>query len=475
MGARGVGAERVRSLSLLLAFLVGGGIWLLPPPTGVDPKAWHLLAIFVATIVGIMVRPLPMSAVAVCGLAASVLSGTLKIEEALSGFANGVVWLVVFAFFVARGFMKTGLGRRIAYLFLAALGRRSLGLAYAFVGADLVMAPFIPSNTARGGGVIFPVLRSLAKTCGSEPHDGTARKLGAFLMVAAFQTTLITGALFLTAMAANPWMAEMAANAGAEITWGGWLLAACVPGAVSLAVMPLLVYRFFPPEMRETPAASEMAKTGLAAMGPLTARESIMLAVFVLLVALWAFGRTLGIHPTTAALAAVSVLLLSGVLTWSDLREEEGAWSTLMWLSVLFTMAMFLNELGLIAWFTESVKRLVGGVNWVAALIVLSAIYFYSHYFFASDGAQIFAMYVPFLGVAVALGAPPLLAALILAFLSNMFGGTTHYGTGPAPVFFGAGYVDVGTWWKLGALVSISNFAIWVFLGGLWWKVLGLW
>jgi DASS family divalent anion:Na+ symporter len=72
-------------------------------------------------------------------------------------------------------------------------------------------------------------------------------------------------------------------------------------------------------------------------------------------------------------------------------------------------------------------------------------------------------------------GAPPVLAALVLAFFSNLFAGMTHYGTGPAPVLFGTGYVELGTWWRMGLLVSVVNIVIWVGLGGLWWKVLGLW
>jgi DASS family divalent anion:Na+ symporter len=75
----------------------------------------------------------------------------------------------------------------------------------------------------------------------------------------------------------------------------------------------------------------------------------------------------------------------------------------------------------------------------------------------------------------VALGAPPLLAALVLGYFSNLFSSMTHYGTGPAPVLFGAGYVTLAEWWGLGALVSVVNLAIWLGVGGLWWKLLGLW
>jgi DASS family divalent anion:Na+ symporter len=84
-------------------------------------------------------------------------------------------------------------------------------------------------------------------------------------------------------------------------------------------------------------------------------------------------------------------------------------------------------------------------------------------------------MYAAFLSVAVAIGTPPLLAALVLGFASNLFSSLTHYGSGPAPVLFGSGHVDLGVWWKLGALASVINILIWLVAGGLWWKLLGLW
>jgi divalent anion:Na+ symporter, DASS family len=93
---------------------------------------------------------------------------------------------------------------------MAALGRRTLGLGYGLIATDLVLAPAIPSNTARAGGIVFPLVRASAKAFGSEPDDGTAHKIGAFLVQAAFQGNVITSAMFLTAMAANPLAAKLA-------------------------------------------------------------------------------------------------------------------------------------------------------------------------------------------------------------------------------------------------------------------------
>jgi DASS family divalent anion:Na+ symporter len=218
-----------------------------------------------------------------------------------------------------------------------------------------------------------------------------------------------------------------------------------------------------------------MARDKLAEMGDMKPAEWVMLITFVLLLVLWIFGDNLGIHSTTAALVGLGILLLSGALTWNDILQEKGAWETLMWFAALVMMASYLNDLGLIRWFAETVGLAVQDTPWLKAFIMLSLIYFYSHYFFASNTAHVSAMYAPFLAVAIAVGTPAMLAALVLAFFSSLFSSMTHYGTGPAPVLFGAGYVSMGAWWTLGALISVVNIIIWLGIGGFWWKLLGIW
>jgi len=480
-GGTGEGSARIppsrgaRPLLCLAVVLVGASVWLVPPPGDVDPRAWHLLAIFVATIAGIITQPLPVSAVALIGLTVSVLTRTLSMQQAVSGFGNPVVWLVVAAFFIASGFIRTGLGSRIAYVIMAVLGRSSLGLGYSLVATDLVLAPAIPSNTARAGGVVFPILKSLGKTFGSEAESGTSRRISAFLTLTAYQGTVITSAMFLTAMVANPLAAELARGMNVEITWGTWALAAAVPGLLSLVSVPYLIYRFYPPEVRETPAAAAIARSALERMGPMSASEWIMLGVFILMLALWVFGSALRVDSTAVALAGVALLLVTGVLTWDDLLREREAWNTMIWFATLVMMAGSLNELGLVPWFSAAVGSAFAGMSWVPAFLGLGLTYFYSHYFFASNTAHISAMYAPFLGVALAVGTPPLLAALVLAFFSNLYASLTHYGTAPAPIFYGSGNVPLGVWWKLGALISVANILIWLGAGAVWWRLLGIW
>jgi DASS family divalent anion:Na+ symporter len=408
------------------------------------------------------------------GLTAILLTGTLETAQVFSGFSNATVWLVVSAYLLAGAFIRTGLGPRIAYLFLSLLGHRALGLSYSLAATDLVLAPFIPSHTARSGGAIFPILQSVAKSFGP---DGNAdvRKTAGFVTMATYQASISTSAIFLTSMAGNPLSAEFAGQQGIPITWSSWLAAAVVPGLISLILVPLVIHALYPPTIRHTPKARETAREHLAALGPLRREERILMVTFAALVGTWAFGERFDISNTTAAFGAIVVLLLTRVLLWDHVAREHEAWNTFVWFAALIMMASELARLGVPKWFAGVVGGAVGDVHWAAGFLGVSLAYFYSHYLFASNTAHISAMYAAFLAIALTLGTPPLFAALTLAFFSNLFAGLTHYAAATAPIFFAGGYVSAGTWWKTGFFVSLVNIPIWLVLGGLWWKALGLW
>uniref|UniRef100_A0A803PTQ4 Dicarboxylate transporter 1, chloroplastic n=1 Tax=Cannabis sativa TaxID=3483 RepID=A0A803PTQ4_CANSA len=463
---------------LLASIATGIIVWFVPVPSGVTQNAWQLLSIFLATIVGIITQPLPLGAVALLGLGACVLTKTLTFAAAFSGFGDPIPWLIALAFFFARGFIKTGLGNRIAYQFVSLFGSSSLGLGYSLVFSEALLAPAIPSVSARAGGIFLPLVKSLCVACGSNVGDGTEHKLGSWLMLTCFQTSVISSAMFLTAMAANPLSATLTFNTIQKtIGWTDWAKAAIVPGLVSLIVVPFLLYLIYPPTVKSSPDAPKLAKEKLEKMGPMSTNEIVMSGTLLLTVGLWIFGGMLNVDAVTAAIVGLSILLVSGVVTWKECLGESVAWDTLTWFAALIAMAGYLNKYGLIAWFSQTVVKFVGGLglSWQLSFGILVLLYFYSHYFFASGAAHIGAMFTAFLSVASALGTPPYFGAMVLAFLSNLMGGLTHYGIGSAPVFYGANYVPLGKWWGYGFLISVVNIIIWLGIGGVWWKFIGLW
>ncbi|HET6892056.1 MAG TPA: DASS family sodium-coupled anion symporter [Pyrinomonadaceae bacterium] len=450
-------------------------ILLIPVPAGISTQSWRLLAIFVATITGAIVRPMPGGAVVLIGIAAIALTGILPVNQALAGYADPIVWLVLAAFFMSRGMIKTGLGRRIAFLFISAIGRHSLGLGYALASTDMLLAMIVPSTGARSGGIIFPVAKSLAEAYESRPGQ-TAGRLGAFLMPLVYQCDVIICAMFLTGQASNVLIAKFAQEVtGIELSYSRWAIAAIVPGILSLITVPLLIYRVFPPEIKHTPGAAELAAQELKSMGRMSRSEKLMLAVFALVAGLWMTNAFHGINYAVVALVGICVLLLSGVLNWDDVTSERGAWDVFIWYGGLVRMAEALAETGITKRFAESAASLTAGWKWWMALALLLLIYFYAHYGFASITAHATAMYIPFLTVILAAGAPPYLAVLSLAYFSNLDASLTHFGTTPAPIYFGAGYVSQRKWWWLGLLASLVNIPIWAIVGFTWWRILKLW
>ncbi len=468
-------ARQKNNLILLLTISLSLIAWYLPISEAISINAWHLLIIFIATIIGIILNPLPMGVIALLSILACVLTNTLSLSECLSGFGDSIVWLVVFAFFISNGFIKTGLGSRVAYYVLSKIGHSTLGISYALVIADFVLSPLIPSATARGGGVIFPIAKSICKSFSDDEHPGVSSKNGGFIMSVCTQSTVITSTLFITAMAANPLAVKLAENAGYSISWTDWAIAAIVPGIVSLAVMPLVVYYLYPPTIKYSDSAPKIAKEKLAAMGRLSIHEIIMMVVFVVLIGLWINGPRFGLEPTTVALIGLSILFVTRVINFEDNLADKGAWHTFIWFATLVMLSDFLSKFGLMTWIGTKLQFLFIDTSPINSLVILSLLYFYIHYFFASSTAHITVLLPTFLVLFVNAGVPGALAALILSFLSTLSAGLTHFGLSSTPIFFGAGYMKTKDWWYIGLVTSIVYLLIWIFIGGAWRKLLKLW
>ena len=460
----------------LLCVLIGAIIWFIPAPAGLSPMAWKFFAVFAATIAAFILQPFPNSTNVLLAITFCMGMNLVKIGEILaSSYGNATVWLVFIAFLISKGFVKTRLGTRIAYILIKLFGTSSLKLAYILACTDLVIAPATPSVTARAGGIIFPITKSLCEAMDSKPGP-TAKKLGSYIMLSTIFVNAITASMFMTAMVSNPLIAELAKSVlGIELSWAMWFYAALVPGVVSLLVVPYYLYKAYPPELKQLTGAKEHAVKELESMGAMSRAEKMMLAVFILIIVLWATSSFTKLNATFVGFLGVAIMLLLDVINWNDVLEEKGAWDTFIWLGGMIGLAGMLAKLGFIKWFAAIVSNSLTDVNWMFALVALIIIYTYSHYGFASLSAHVTALYAAFVAVAVSAGAPAYLSALTLGFASNLCSTLTQYGSAPAPIFFGAGYIDQMSWWKHGFVVCTINLLIWVLLGGVWWKVIGLW
>src|SRR4029078_3861584 len=396
-----------------------------------------------------------------------LLTGTIKPDQANAGFANSSVLLVVIAFIVAQAVVKSGLGRRVSLFMVSRLGGPSLGLAYSIVLTDAAIAPAFPSNTARGG-VLFPIVLSVAQGAGSKPDDPETRYLGGYLMFCSMAGLAVSSALWMTATSANPIAVQIAQQSGLEIDFAKWLLASVVPSLTAILLLPLIVAKLFPPRVGKTPEAPAAAKRGLAALGAMSREEWITAGTFVLMVFGWVFGAQLKLNTTSVAFMGFGVLLFLGVITIDDITKQGDTLVTFFWLAVLFAMSAQLNELGFMGYVGERLAAGLGGLAWPTLYATLITLYVLIHYMFVSQSSQVLALFGGFLDVGTKGGVPLPLMAFGLLFASSYFSVITPQGGSQNIIFAASGYLTQSELYRLGFLAALAFMAVFLLVGTPW-------
>ncbi|NQY20107.1 MAG: DASS family sodium-coupled anion symporter [Campylobacteraceae bacterium] len=443
-------------LPILLAIVVV----LLPTPEGLSLEAHYFVAVFLAVIVGLILEPIPPALIGLIGVCFSATFGlvgeTAKASRnwALSGFSNGVIWLIFAAFMFALGYKKSGLGKRIALLLVKYLGKTSLGLGYAVAFADGILAPFMPSNTARSAGTIFPIAINIPQMFNSTPEN-EPRKLGAYITWVAIAATCVTSSMFLTALAPNLLAVSLVEkNVGIVIEWSTWFNTLAIVMVPLFLAVPFIAYIVYPPEQKDSPEAPAWASKELSSMGKITKNELLMLGLGFLALVLWIFGKEIGVNGTTAALSVLCLLVLTKVISWEDVITNKAAINVFIWFATLVTMASGLKKVGFLKWAAGLISTNLTGFDPVSMVIILVVLFFLFHYLFASVTAHTVALLPLFLGVGANLLPVELMQpfAMLLVGSLGLMGIITPYATGPSPIWYGAGYISQGTWWKLGAI-----------------------
>ena len=450
-----------------LPFALAICIWFAPVPAGLTAPAWHLFAVFVAAITAVLDGAFPLLTSTMLAAATVVLTGTISAAKAFAGFANTSVLLVVIAFLVAQAVVKSGLGRRISLFMVSRFGRSPLGLAYSIVITDALIAPAFPSNTARGG-VLFPIVLSVAQGANSRPDDPQGRRLGGYLMFCAMASLAVSSALWMTATSANPIGIQVVRESGLEIGFGKWLIVASIPALTSILMLPWVVARLFPPGVGETPDAPVAARKTLAELGPLSRDEWITAIAFALMVSGWVLGDRLQLNVTSIAFGGLGLLLMAGVLTLEDLTTQGDTLTTFLWLAVLFALSGQLNELGFMGWAGQRLASHIGGLSWPVTYIALIVMYVVIHYMFVSQSSQVLALLAVFLDVGIRGGVPAPLMAFALLFASSYFSVITPQGGSQNVIFVGSGYLTQRELYRLGLFTTLFFLGVFLVIGTGW-------
>ena len=461
--------------------------FIIPAPAGLSAIGWHLIGIYVAAIIAIICKPLPtpvillsavvISAIVIANTPAEVVNGSkiaLKQTVVLDGYKSSTTWLVFAAFTLSTAFVITGLGKRIAYKMIGAFGSTSLRLGYVGAFLDLLISPAMPSVTARGAGIMLPIMNSIAVSLGSEPDGKSANKIGSYLMANTYMVVKTTGYITFTAMATNALtLGLMEPILHLKLTWMEWFLAMSVPGLLALFLTPIFVYWLNKPELKKIDNKA-IAKQGLEEMGPMSYAEKGLLVIFILAVLCWMFSGVLHLKSATVAIAIMPLLVICKVITWDDILNKKGAWNIFIWYGGLLGLASALKGAGFFTWLASVMEQLVGNNagNATSITMIILLLSVAVRYFFASGGAYVASMIPVFAAVGMAAGASPVLLGLGL-LATNSFGGmVTHYGSGPAAPIFGTGYNSIKSWWLTGGILALISLVIICTVGFGWWHML---
>jgi DASS family divalent anion:Na+ symporter len=455
------------TLKRAFPFVMAAAIWFSPVPAGLTPQSWHLFAIFATAIVSVLLNLYSLLTSTMLAAGTVVLTNTISAEKAFAGFANSSVLLVVVAFLIAQAVVKSGLGQRIALFMVSLFGRSSLGLAYSIVLTDAAIAPAFPSNTARGG-VLFPIVLSVARGSGSNPDDPKGRRLGGYLMFCAMASLAVSSALWMTATSANPIAIQVAREYGVSVDFGKWLVASSIPALVAILALPWLLSRLFPPGVGATPEAPAAARKALKELGPLSRDERITAIAFVLMVTGWVLADKIHISVTSIAFAGLGLLLMTAVLTANDIATQGDTLATFLWLAVLFALSSQLNELGFMGYVGQRLAAYMGGLSWPVTYVALVLLYVAIHYMFVSQSSQVLALLGVFLDVGIRGGVPASLMAFSLFFASSYFSVITPQGGSQNIIFVGSGYLTQRELYKLGLQTTLFFVAVFLTVGTGW-------
>ncbi len=460
----------------LTCILFGTIMCFIGPHIDAPINGWYIFSVFSAIILSFIIKALPMGLAVLSGLFTLSISKVITFDESLSSYSDSTVWLVFAAFLIAKGVISSGLGKRIALQLIYWFGKNVFGISYAICLTELILAPVVPSNTARGGGIIAPIVDSISRSFKSSPQKSPL-KIGAYLTVVGAHANLITSAMFLTGMAANPILSEGIENIlGIQFGWSEWAKGAFLPGIVGLTILPLFIFFIYKPSINRKINSKDIARKEMVKMGSkLSYIEKVMLIILILLFSLWTTKYIHGIGTSEVAWIGVVAMILFKAQSWEDVVKNYKAWDTFIWLGGLLTISVLMTEYGIINWIVKQIQVYTFELTPIITLIILGALYFYSMYLFSMLTAHITAIAFPLMAVALFFNCEPMLIAAIFAYFSCLCGCLTNYSTGPVIIYFGMRYVPNYKWYQIGFAMSIFHLIIWFGVGLAWWKFIGWW
>lgn len=469
--------NRKTIIKLVVVLAIPVILWNVPAPSGLEADTWHLVAVYLGLLAGLIIKPMsePVITLIILGFGIMFMEPTTL----LSGYGDSMAWFLATVTIVCTAFVKTGLGRRMAYIMLGRSGNSTLGLGYLMMLTDLILSPATGSNSSRTT-IIYPIFRNIAESVDSYP-DKNPRKLGGYLTTLAYIVSQSTSALFLTGMATNAITASLALEMlDIQLTWGTWFMASVVPAGLVLLAGPFVVYKLYKPELTELTDVKIQAKENLQKMGKVTSAEKKLFVIFILAVLGWMFGPKLtfvALGTQNVGFVFLALVLITGILNWDDVIGAKGAWNIFVWYGAFYGVATGLANAGFYTWLADLLSKILdlSSVNGLVVTYVLLLVSLVVRYFFVSNSAFVASFFPVIFAIAMGTQADLMVLTLLLAFFASYGSWLTHYGNGAGLIAFASNYVSQKEFWKIGTIMVGVALIIFTVIGLPYWKLIGIW
>lgn len=453
------GIQYKKIVFILLVALISN--FILQNCTTLSLQGVRMVVIFLTAMVGIILNVCHQILWLFLMIVIASVTGTVNVNNCFSGFTNVVPWLLFAVLSVSSVITSTTLGLRLAYFFMKKFGSSVIGLSYSIAFTELLIAPMLPSNTARAASVGLPLATSLAKYISSNVSGVSEKSIGQYLSVFYSFCNTISSGLFYTAMISNALIPEITASAGIKFTWGSWFKYMVIPYTIILLLMPIILKILCNPKVAKLDELQKNAEENYDKLGTVSSKEKVILSIFGGMLILWVLADYIHIPVLATTLLGLCTFVFLGILSMKDMLSNYNTFNSMMLLGILISLVNCLVSTGVIDWFNSFISNCLTGLPTSASYILLTAIYFYAQFFFTGESAKIVALYAPFFTTGLSLGINPIMLAVTLASFSSASDFLATYVCPTSLTMSSIGYVSLQKWVKIGGVMSIIFLSVW--------------
>lgn len=466
-------------IGLPIALIVFAAILLMPTPAGLTAQGQRALAVFWLAFVLWLTTPIPVWLTSMLAIVLLALTGGWDYKQAFYQFGQEVIWLMVAAFIIASALERSGIGKRIAYSMALWFGRSAKMTLLGFIILNIVLAFVVPSTTARAA-IVLPIALLMAQAYGAKPGES---KFGKLLMLQQPIANNLATAMILTATAPQiiAW-GFISTLAGVEVPWITWLIAQAPIILITLFLMWLVGLKLWKPEVDKPLGGIDKIREELRKLGPMTREEKTALAIFALVVFLWATDKIqplmfcgLKIPYSVAAVIGAILLFMPKIGPLKSWKDAKIPWDLMVFSAGAYAVGMALEDTGAAKWMATALINATGlsqGVHPYVAYAILVGIMMYSHIIFSSKTVRTVIFIPLYIILAESLGIPPVMIALPAAF-TIAWTISLPFNCKPNLIYYGTGYFNVTDEFLYGIITCTIGYILYLTIGWAWFNFLG--